>query len=240
MGLPKIDVPVYEITLPISGKKVKYRPFLIKEQKNLMMALESGEFESIQQNIRQILINCTLSSDIDVDDLAVIDAQYYFIKIRSKSVGEIVDLQYRCNNEVSNKTCGNLMEYKLNLDELSVEKPNVDDLIKITDKVSLKLKYPQFGLVTRENEFETLTELTFASIVNAIDYIYDGDQFYYAKESTQEELTEFIESLNVTQFANIEKFFQSLPILEKDVSMTCNKCGFIHNIHLEGIEDFFV
>ena len=115
MALPKLDVPTYEIELPVSKKKVKYRPFLVKEQKNLLMALESNEATTIQQNVYDILNNCTLTEDINIDKLPIIDVEYYFINLRAKSVGEIIESKYKCNNEVNEKTCGNLMEAKIDL-----------------------------------------------------------------------------------------------------------------------------
>ena len=111
MALPKLDVPTYEITLPVSKKKIKYRPFLVKEQKNLLMAIESNESETIQQNVQDILYNCTITEDIDIQRLPIVDVEYYFLQLRAKSVGEVVETRYRCNNNVDlDKTCGNIME----------------------------------------------------------------------------------------------------------------------------------
>ena len=115
MALPKLDVPTYEIELPISKKTIKYRPFLVKEQKNLLMALESNESSTIQQNVRDILNNCTLTEGINIDKLPIIDVEYYFVNLRAKSVGEVVESKYKCNNEVEGKVCGNLMEKEINL-----------------------------------------------------------------------------------------------------------------------------
>ncbi len=142
MALPKLDVPTYEIELPISKKIIKYRPFLVKEQKNLLMALESNESSTIQQNVRDILNNCTLTEGINIDKLPIIDVEYYFINLRSKSVGEIVETRYRCNNEVEEKVCGNIMEASVNLQNIKpYREEEVSPEIQLTDKVMIKMKF---------------------------------------------------------------------------------------------------
>jgi hypothetical protein len=240
MALPKLDIPSYEIELPISRKKIKFRPFLVKEQRNLLMALESNEASTIQQNIRDILTNCTLTENLDVDRLPIIDIEYYFISLRAKSVGEMVEARYRCNNIVGDKECGNVMETNINLQEIQVtqDKP-VEPEIKITPKITIKLKYPEFGIVKDSLKYEDINQVTFSMIASSIEYIYDGDQFYYAHESSPEELLEFVESLNAEQFKKVEEFFENLPKLKENVNITCNKCGFHHTIEVEGLESFF-
>lgn len=240
MALPKLDIPSYEIELPISKKKIKFRPFLVKEQRNLLMALESNETSTVQQNIRDILTNCTLTENVDIDRLPIIDIEYYFIHLRAKSVGEIVEARYRCNNIVGDKECGNIMETNINLQEIRVtqDKP-VEPEIKITPKITIKLKYPEFGIVKDSLKYDDINEVTFSMIANSIEYIYDGEQFYYAHESTPEELLQFVESLNAEQFKKIEEFFENLPKLKENVDITCSKCGFHHTIEVEGLESFF-
>jgi hypothetical protein len=121
MALPKIDVPTYEIELPVSKTKIKYRPFLVKEQRNLLMAIESSESTTIQQNIKDILYNCTLTEGVDLEKLPIIDVEYYFINLRAKSVGEVVESRYRCNNEVNDIECGNIMEKDVDLTQIKVK-----------------------------------------------------------------------------------------------------------------------
>ena len=240
MALPKLDVPTYEIELPISKKKIKYRPFLVKEQKNLLMALESNESSTIQQNVRDILNNCTLTEGINIDKLPIIDVEYYFINLRSKSVGEIVETRYRCNNEVEEKVCGNIMEASVNLQNIQpYREEEVSPEIQLTDKVMIKMKYPEFGIIKDSLNMEDITEVTFNLISESIEHIYDGEQFYYAHEAEPGEMLEFVEGLNQVQFEKVEHFFNNLPKLKETVEMTCSKCGFHHTIDVEGLENFF-
>ena len=245
MALPKIDVPTYEVELPLSKKKIRYRPFLVKEQRNLLMAMEGDDSSTVHSSIRDILHNCTLTENIDIDKLPIIDVEYYFIHLRAKSVGEIVESKYRCNNEVTDEKgtheCRNIMESNLNLLNIKVEKKeDVSDEIKLNEKVSIKLKYPEFGIIKDSLHYENEDELTFAMLAQSIEYIYDGDQFYYSHETPLEELIEFVETMPPESFAKVENFFNNLPKLKEKIEMTCKKCNFHHSIEVEGLESFFV
>jgi hypothetical protein len=240
MALPKLEVPTYELELPLSKKKIKYRPYLVKEQKALMMALESSDAKTIQHNVREILTVCTLSKDIDIDELPIVDIEYYFLQLRAKSVSEISESKYRCNNEVEDKVCGNIMEAKIDLTEIQpVQEEYVDPEIKLTDTITIKMKYPPFKIVKDSIDMDNITEVTFNMLAQSIEYVYDGEQFHYAKESSVEELVDFIEQLNQEQFEKLEKFFNSIPKLSKKIDMTCSKCGFEHHLDVEGLESFF-
>jgi hypothetical protein len=240
MALPKLEVPTYELELPLSKKKIKYRPYLVKEQKALMMALESSDAKTIQHNVREILTVCTLSKDVDIDELPIVDIEYYFLQLRAKSVSEISESKYRCNNEVDDKVCGNIMEAKIDLTEIQpVQEEYVDPEIKLTDTITIKMKYPPFKLVKDSIDMDNITEVTFNMLAQSIEYVYDGEQFHYAKESSVEELVDFIEQLNQEQFEKLEKFFNSIPKLSKKIDMTCSKCGFEHHLDVEGLESFF-
>jgi hypothetical protein len=240
MALPKIDVPTYEIELPVSKTKIKYRPFLVKEQRNLLMAIESSESTTIQQNIKDILYNCTLTEGVDIEKLPIIDVEYYFINLRAKSVGEVVESRYRCNNKVDGVECGNIMEKDIDLTKIQVQmKEDISSEIKLTSNISIKLKYPEFGIVKDSLKYENINDVTFNMIAQSIEYIYDGQQFYYANESTREELIEFVEGLNQEQFSKIENFFNNLPKLKEKLDIKCSKCGFEHKIEVEGLESFF-
>jgi hypothetical protein len=241
MALPKIDAPIYELTLPLSGKPIRYRPFLVKEQRNLLMAMESDDATVIEQNIRQVLTNCTITPNIDLDSLPLIDIEYFFLQLRARSVGEVVENKYKCNNELEDgQECSNIMDVNFNLLEIKVDKPEgISDTIKLNDTITVKLRYPQFSVVKRATQFDNMADLALELIAESIEYIHDGQQFYYAKESDPVELIEFVESLNTEQFSKVEEFFNNLPSLEKNIEMKCNKCGFEHKIKIEGLENFF-
>jgi hypothetical protein len=240
MALPKIDTPIYELDLPLSKKHVRFRPFLVKEQKNLLMAMESGDSKSIEQNVKQVLNNCTVTENIDIEKLPVLDVEFYFLNLRARSVGEIVENKYRCDNQVDGSACGNIMETSLNLLDIKIEgvKEN-NDVIQLTDTISIKLKYPEFSVINKLSKLSDVSDIAFEMIAESVEYIFDGEQFYYAKETTTEELVEFIEGLNQQQFAKIEDFFANLPKLEKKIEMKCSRCGFEHKLDVEGLESFF-
>lgn len=245
MALPKIDTPIYEIDLPLSKQHIRFRPFLVKEQKNLFMALEADDAETITNNIRQVLNNCTLTEGVNIDELPLIDVEYYFLNLRGRSVGEVVEAKYRCNNDVDDgqggtKECNNIMETQVNVLEIGVEIPeNSNDLIKITDTIAVKMKYPSFNSIQMAAKTEKIENIALEMVIDSIDIIYDGQQAFYAKDSSREEILQFLESLTQPQFEKIEEFFASSPKLNKTIDLKCSKCGFQHKIFFEGLESFF-
>lgn len=243
MPLPKVDTPVYEIVLPLSKKQIRFRPFLVKEQKNLLMALEATDVETMSVNVKQILNNCTLSDDFDVNTLPIVDVEYYFLQLRAKSVGEVVNAKYRCENTIGeDKKCNNLMEVDIDLMDIKpTSEKDISNLIRLNDSISVKLRYPQFGVIEEvsEIEFTNMADVALLMIADSIECIYDGQQVYYAKEATKGDIIEFLESLSKAQFDKIQEFFENLPKLNKKVDFKCSKCGFEHSIAFEGLESFF-
>jgi hypothetical protein len=239
MALPKIDVVIHEVDLPISKKKIKFRPFLVKEQKILLMASESGDADVIEKSIRQILQNCCLE-EFDVDTLSLLDIEFFFLHLRSASVGELVENKYRCQNEVEGEVCDNLMDAALNLNDLKVTGlEGYKDTIQLTDKVGVKMILPRYTVIQKARDMKDMTEFVFELIADCIEYIYDGNEMFYTKDIDRSEVVEFIENLNQVQFTRIQSFFDTIPKLEKKVDVKCNKCGFEHHIEFEGIESFF-
>jgi hypothetical protein len=211
----------------------------VKEQRNLMMAMEANDKETIERNIKQVLHNCTLTENVDIETLPIIDVEYYFIQLRARSVGEVVENKYRCENLVGDHACGHLMDTSLNLLDIKLDKTELKDEVQLTSQIVLKLRYPQFSILDSTGENDTVTDMAFDMIVNSIEYIYDGQQFFYSKDTPKQELVEFVESLNQEQFSKIEDFFENLPKLNKTIEMKCSKCGFDHKIVVEGLENFF-
>lgn len=243
--LPKIDVPLYEITLPLMKKKVKFRPFLVKEEKILLMAAEADDEKAVVLAIKQIITNC-LVTKIDVDDLPILDFEYLFLHLRARSVGETIDLQYKCNNDISegeeSRKCNHVVKLSFNALEVEPElNEKESNKIELTPKLGLVLKYPTFGSVDEliENQKISATELIIKTIVTSIDYIYDDENIYYAKDTTNEELLDFIDSLSREQFSQIQKFFENIPKLKKKLDFKCGKCGYSDTIEVEGIQSFF-
>ena len=240
MALPRIDTPTYELTLPLSKKQIIFRPFLVKEQKILLMAGESGEKDSIVRALKQVLQNCTLS-EVKIESLPLLDIEYYFLNIRARSVGEIVEMKYKCENEVDSIICGNNLDVSFNLLEIEVKNSeNFNDTVMITDVIGIKFKHPDYSLFEKISENQNPADMALDIIVNSVDYIFEGDTFHYAAETPKEEIHEFLDSLSQNKFEMIEKIFENLPYLKKDVPIKCSKCGYEHLVKMEGLESFFV
>jgi hypothetical protein len=243
--LPKIDVPIYELTLPLTKQKIKYRPFLVKEEKILLMAMEADDEKSIMDAIKQIVSNCILD-DIKVDELTTSDLEFLFLNLRARSVGDVVDLQYKCNNKIKSESgeheCGNVMKFNIKLLDIV---PEVQDdavkNIKITDKLGIMMRYPTIEMYEKSSIGKT-SELDVAMeiLLECVDFVYDDDSVYYNKDIPRAELREFVENLTRDQFGNMQKFISSIPKLKKDLKFKCNKCGYEENIVVEGLQNFFV
>jgi hypothetical protein len=238
MALPKIETPVYDIFLPVSKLKIRFRPFLVKEQKILMMALESQERATIERNIRQIIQNCTLD-DVDIRTLPIVDVEYFFLNLRARSIGEVVETRYKCENEVDGKKCGNMMDVEIPLLDIQIENKDIPDVVQLTNTIGVKLKYPEYAVLEKIEHLESASAIAFELIAECIDYIYEDDNFYYANETTPDEMIDFLESLSQEQFKKIEEYFNNLPTIKKTVGVTCTKCGFHHTITVQGLENFF-
>lgn len=243
MSLPKISVPIYEVTLPIENKTYRFRPFLVKEEKLLLMAMEAIDEKSTIDAIKQIVNNCCLE-EFDVDKMAITDLEFFFLNLRARSIGEIITLEYKCNNKIKNgkkqENCNNVV--KLNINILDI-KPTFNEShtnkIELNENMGIIMKYPTFKTL-EFTEAKTEIEMLMDMIINCIDYIYDADNIYYAKDLTKEELFEFVENLTRIQFEKIQEFFNTLPIIKETLYFKCNKCGYEENITVEGIQNFFV
>ena len=238
MALPKIDVPIHTIDLPLSKKKIRYRPFLVKEEKILLMAMESEDENTIFDSIKQIVNNCSLE-ELDVEDLPITDLEYFFLHLRARSVSEVVDLQYKCNNKVNEQDCGNIVKVKVNILEIKPEfQKDHSTKIQLTDELGLIMKYPSLKVIQNiksENEVDKLMQIIF----KCIESIYDKNSMYYTKDVSEEELKDFVESLTQQQFVKVQKFFESVPKMKKNLSFKCNKCGYEDTVLVEGIQNFF-
>lgn len=254
MALPTIDVPNYEVTLPISGKLIKFRPFLVKEEKILLMSLEGGEEKEMVNALCQILTNCVvdikLPSKVKEDitnvskvitSLPLLDFQYLFLKIRAKSAGEIIELRFRCKKLGENgEECGNIVPIGLVIDNIQLpvlEESN--SLVMLTKTLGIKMHYPKYEIMNKIENWDEKTnfELLSQIVKECIDFIFDENQVYTV--DNEQELDVFLESLSADQFDKILKFFENVPKLKADLNFNCKKCGHTEVIHFEGIQSFF-
>ena len=237
MPLPKINTPTYELTLPSNGKKIKYRPFLVREEKILIMALETENQKQITDAVVEILDACIMTRGVKVQNLATFDIEYIFLNVRSKSVGETINVNIICPDD--EKTS---VEVPIDLESIKVKKDKSHtNIVKIDDNLSLKLKYPSMDQFI-ENNFESTNETiknTMKLITSSIDIIFSEEESWNASESTQKELEEFIEQLNSKQFQTIEKFFDTMPKLSHKVKVTNPKTNVESTVILEGLAAFF-
>ena len=242
MALPKINTPTYELIIPSNGKKIKYRPFLVREEKILILALESEDTKQITTAVVDILSDCVLTKNIDVTKLATFDIEYLFLNVRSKSVGETVDVNITCPDD--GKTS---VEMSINIDSIKVQKvKGHKSIIKLDDQYSMKLKYPSMTQFIESN-FESGQDggegsdidKSMGMITSCIEMIYDNEESWDAADSSQKELEEFIEQLNSKQFKLIEKFFETMPKLSHKVKVTNPKTKVESEVVLEGLASFF-
>ena len=239
MPLPTISTPTYELTLPSSGKKIKYRPFLVREEKVLIMALESEDTKQITNSVIDILNSCILSKGIKLEALATFDIEYLFLNIRSKSVGETIDVNIVCPDD--NKT---QVAVTVDVDSIKIKKDRKHkNVIKLDDNLSLKLKYPsmtQFIDSNFESKIdESEVKSTLDMIIACIDVIFNEEESWNASESTKKELEDFIDQLNTKQFKQIEDFFSTMPKLTHSIKVKNPNTGVESSVILEGLAAFF-
>ena len=242
MSLPKLTVMKHELSLPSTGKKVTYRPFLVKEEKILMMAMQGGEATDIIRTLRDIIESC-VESELDVKSLTMFDIEYVFLQLRARSVGDKIPVSYTLEEicEKTDKKCQ--FDAEVNIDEVKVEKEkNHKDLIDITDKIKVKMKYPEIEMSTKLGNLkqEEMVDATFSMIGQCIEYIMDGEELHNPSDNTEKELDDFLNSLSTEQFKNIQQFFDTMPKLRHKVVGKCAKCGKEDEKVLEGMADFFV
>ena len=238
MPLPKISTPTYELVLPSSKKKIKFSPFLVKEEKILIMAMESQDSTQIANAIKDVLESCIISKGIKVDKLATFDIEYLFLNIRGKSVGEEIEVMITCTDDGETK-----VPTTINLDEIKVkiDKDHSPD-IKLDDTLTLRMRYPSIQEFIKSN-FSTTESMnvddTFDLIASCIDQIYSEEESWTGSDCTKKELSDFVESLNSKQFKEVEKFFDTMPKLSHKVKVKNPKTKVDSEIVLEGLQSFF-
>ena len=235
MALPKLNTPQYELELPSTGGKIKYRPFLVKEQKLLMMAQESENDDQISNTIISIINSCT-DGKLDATKLPIFDVEYIFLQLRSKSVGEQIDLKY---DPDCYEKCKALAEIKVDIKEIKVEKTkNHSSRIKLTKDVIVDLKYPKIDALAGLDSANQV-DMVFGVVLDCIDKIYEGEETHNVTDYTKKELMEFLDSLNTEQFQQIQTFFDTMPKLRYHANWSCPKSGVEDVKVIEALNSFF-
>ena len=240
MPLPKIATPSYELELPSTGKTIQYRPFLVKEEKLLVIALESQDTKQITNAIKAVIRSCVLTKSVKVEDLPTFDIEYLFLNIRGKSVGEDIDVKIVCPDD--EKTEVNI---SVNLDDIHVKKSkDHSNKVKLDKNLMMELKYPSLNEFVKSN-FDpndlnrSAMDQSFDLISTCIYKIYDQDEVWIAADCTKKEIKDFIESMNSAQFKQIENFFETMPKLSHTIKVTNPKTKVESEVVLEGLASFF-
>ena len=236
MALPQVALPTYELTVPSTGKKVKFRPFVVKEEKLLLLALESEDEKNIEDAVRQLLKGC-IQSRIKVDDLPIFDLEYIFLQIRAVSVGEIIEMTVTCKDDGETQ-----VKYNLDLSKVQVNFPEGhNNKIELSDKMGIIMKYPSMKEFVQSSiaGVEIGANDVLSIVSNCIDQIYDGEDVYDSSTTTKKEFLQFVENLTNFQFEQLQKFFESAPTLSHTFSVTNPNTGEESEFKIEGLSSFF-
>ena len=238
MPLPKIATPTYELELPSTGETIQYRPFLVKEEKILVIALESEDNKQITNAIKGVIKNCIKTKGIKVEQLPTFDIEYLFLNIRGKSVGEEIEVNVICPDDGETE-----VPVKINIDDIKVQKDDDhDNKIKIGDDLMMVMKYPSLDQFIKNNfdfDDKNAMDQSFELIASCIDSICNEEEVWAAGDCTKKEINDFLESMNSSQFKGIEKFFETMPKLTHTVPVTNPNTKVKSDVVLEGLASFF-
>ena len=238
MPLPKISTPIYELELPSTGEPIQYRPFLVKEEKLLVIALESEDTKQITTAIKTVIKNCILTKNVKVESLPTFDIEYLFLNIRGKSVGEELEVNIICPDDGETQ-----VPVKINLDDIQVQKNEEhNNHIKLDNSIMMEMKYPSLDQFIKNNfDFndKSAMDQSFELIGSCIDKIYTEEEVWSSNDVTKKELTDFLESMNSSQFKDIEKFFETMPKLSHTIKVKNPKTEVESEVVLEGLASFF-
>lgn len=237
MPLPVISTPTYELYLPVTGKKIKYRPFLVKEEKILIIAMESEDEKQIGRAVKDVLSNCILTRGVKVDKLPTFEIEYLFLHVRGKSVGESVDLLITCPDDEQTQ-----VPIGIDLDDIQIEVDNEHNRdIVLDDNYTMRMKYPSLDQFIKSNfnQTDVSVDETFDLISGCIEQVFSADEAWSASDCTKKELFAFLEQLNSKQFQAVEKFFETMPKLSHSVKVKNPNTGVENDVVLEGLASFF-
>ena len=238
MALPMMNTPTYNMVVPSSGVSVKFRPFLVKEEKALLIAQQSEDLMVMVDTLKSVIKTCVLDT-IDVNKLATFDLEYMFTQIRAKSVGEIIELIFPCDNDHGEDNEKARVKVSIDLTTLDVEKHDSHtNKIHLFGDVGVMMKYPTIDVMRKLDDSDSIDNI-FDVVAMSIDYIYQGDEIFYAKEQKHEEMLQFLNNLTSEQFVKIQNFFDTMPRIKKQIEYTCPVCQKQHKKMLEGMQSFF-
>jgi hypothetical protein len=238
MALPMNTQPTFNMTIPSSGKNVRFRPFVVKEEKALLIAQQS-EDPTVMVDTLKSVFKSVVQDPIDVDKLAIFDIEYMFLQVRGKSVGETIDLLFQCDNDHGEQNEKARSKVTINISDLEVIRPDGHtNKIDLFNNVGVVMKYPTLDAADTLKDADDIEEV-FSMVADLIDMIYDGDEIYYGHETKKEELLQFLNNLTSEQFSKIQKFFETMPKISTKVEYKCPICGKEHHKVLEGLQSFF-
>lgn len=235
MALPKVALPTYELEIPSNGKKIKYRPFVVKEEKLLLLALESGDDKQIEDATRTLLKNC-ITTRVKLEDLAIFDLEYIFLQIRAVSVGEVVEMLLTCEDDGETQ-----VKYNLNLTDVQVIKSeDHSNKIMLSDSMGLIMKYPSFEEFVKVSIIAKDTSEQVIEIMGkCVDQIFDGEDVYDSSTTSKKEFVEFIEGLTNKQFEKVQEFFSEMPVLKHEIKLKNPNTGAENSFVIQGLSNFF-
>ena len=237
MPLPKISTPTYELEIPSTKKKIRYRPFLVKEEKILIIAMESQSDTEIANAVKDVLSTCILTKGVDVETLSTFDIEYIFLNIRGKSVGEDVEVLVTCPDDEKTQ-----VPVRINLDDIKIinSKDHNRD-IKLDDQLKMRMKYPSINQFIKSNFVvgDIKPEDTFDLIISCIEQVYNEEESWSTSDCTKDEMNDFLDQLNSNQFKEIEKFFDTMPKLSHTLKVKNPNTNVVNDVKLEGLSAFF-
>ena len=238
MALPMMNTPTYNMVVPSSGVSVKFRPFLVKEEKALLIAQQSEDLMVMVDTLKGVVKTCVLDT-IDVNKLATFDLEYMFTQIRAKSVGEVIELIFPCDVDHGEDNEKARVKVSIDLTTIQVEKQdNHTNKIDLFGDVGVMMKYPTIDVMKKLDDSDSIDNI-FDVVAMSIDYIYQGEEIFYAKEQKHEEMLQFLNNLTSEQFVKIQNFFDTMPRIKKQIEYTCPVCQKEHKKMLEGMQSFF-
>ena len=240
MNLPQIDVPIFELKLPSTGEEIRVRPFLVKEEKMLLIAAESGDTNDIINTTKQVISNCLVDKNINVNTLPFFDIDFLFIALRAKSISDKVAVSFVCKNETEEGICNQAFDTELDLSAVSIKK-NVDvkSDIKLDAETLVKMKYPNYGITKTVMGSESILEKKIRIIAACIDRVIKKDKIFSSRDFTPDQIVDFVEGLTEAHYKKLEEFIDNFPYFYIGVNHICEACGFNHRLEYKDFTSFF-